>query len=497
MVDVLDDFDFFATDTDTLQKLVSSVTKFLSKAEAHLAKTVLDLSQSTSNGDDERSTASEENQDKDATKPDMIRDHVEHIKDFLGEELLQKLKEELPTLKYKATGTKKPSVSLFGDINYEYSAATKNLPAQPFHQTIISDVLDSINRTCNTNYNSVLVNRYINRNVALGWHKDDEMSVDSSAPIASLSIGATRLFAITDNLDAKMRSEMIEIPLVDNALLIMKPGLQQTHFHKVDYGRADAQHGECGVRYSLTFRRLIPSTPAVLPSAPPMEIAHSSPESPTLPSAPPMENDETAAEENTHNNCIKCLVFGSSLTKGLKENLLSKRGKNFAVFTNSGARIEDILQDVFAASENKDICRSCIEKVFIISGGNDLENIRSDAGPNVICESYERLLDCMHDIFPSANLNIISPLPRRLRHRHHLDNMISLNDKLSVLCEQKNACKFTDIFTYFLKDRDRFYANRCNFLLNDKLYGVDRLHLSWKGNSVLGKVLIGMTYKPR
>ena len=66
MVDVLDDFDFFATDTDTLQKLVSSVTKFLSKAEAHLAKTVLDLSQSTSNGDDERSTASEENQDKDA-----------------------------------------------------------------------------------------------------------------------------------------------------------------------------------------------------------------------------------------------------------------------------------------------------------------------------------------------------------------------------------------------------------------------------------------------
>ena len=89
----------------------------------------------------------------------------------------------------------------------------------------------SINSTCNTNYNSVLVNRYINRNVALGWHKDDEMSVDSSAPIASLSIGATRLFAITDNLDAKMRSEMIEIPLVDNALLIMKPGLQQTQFH--------------------------------------------------------------------------------------------------------------------------------------------------------------------------------------------------------------------------------------------------------------------------
>ena len=63
----------------------------------------------------------------------MIRDHVEHVKDFLGEELLQKLKEELPTLKYKATGTKKPSVSLFGDINYEYSTATKNLPAQPFH----------------------------------------------------------------------------------------------------------------------------------------------------------------------------------------------------------------------------------------------------------------------------------------------------------------------------------------------------------------------------
>ena len=81
MAEVLDDFDFFATDTDTLQKLVSSVMNLLSKAEAHLAKTVLDLSQSTSNCDDERSTASEENQKKYATKPDMIRDHVEHKKE--------------------------------------------------------------------------------------------------------------------------------------------------------------------------------------------------------------------------------------------------------------------------------------------------------------------------------------------------------------------------------------------------------------------------------
>ena len=96
------------------------------------------------------------------------------------------------------------------------------------------------------------------------------MSVDSSAPIASLSIGATRLFAITDNLDAKMRSEMLEIPLADKALLIMKPGLQQTHFHKVDYGAMEGLiPNMANVEYILTFRRLIPSTPAVLPSAPP------------------------------------------------------------------------------------------------------------------------------------------------------------------------------------------------------------------------------------
>ena len=72
---------------------------------------------------DPNSTASEENQEKYAIKPDMIRDHVEHIKDFLSEELLQKLKEALTTLKYKATGTKKSSVSFFGDISYEYSTA--------------------------------------------------------------------------------------------------------------------------------------------------------------------------------------------------------------------------------------------------------------------------------------------------------------------------------------------------------------------------------------
>ena len=57
--------------------------------------------------------------------------------------LLQKLKEKLPTMNLKATGTKKPSVCLFDDMSHGYSATVQQLTklptqrTQPLHFTVI------------------------------------------------------------------------------------------------------------------------------------------------------------------------------------------------------------------------------------------------------------------------------------------------------------------------------------------------------------------------
>ena len=466
MCEILDNFDFDAADDTVLAGLVKSVTSFLKKAEGHYAKTVLDLSHNS--------------EDTTPNEGSTIASKVEYRENFLEDVMLQNLKDELPALKYTPTGKKKPSVSLFGKERYVYSEATKDLLPQPI-PSAVGEVLDCVNGKFGTHFNSVLVNKYANKNVALGWHQDNEDAIDQSAPLLTLSVGATRRFHVSDSPSGTQRTEMSTTELTDNSVYLMKSGLQSTHYHKVDYGR-DNKTEERGIRYSLTFRRLTPRSEA--------PVAHA----PTTSDAQPPQDDQ-------HKNCYKCLVLGSSLTKGLKEDMLSRRGKRFAVYSNSGAHTTDIKQDLFAAGRDKDICRGCIEEVFFVCGGNDTENLRrSKVGPVGVVQSYETLLDYAHCIFPNAGLKVVSLLPRRLRYNDHFKNMIAINNKLSILCNNKENCKFIDIFSYFLKDKKAFYSNKVDsssFALNNKLFVKDNLHLNWKGNSVLGKVIIGVTYNPR
>ena len=87
------------------------------------------------------------------------------------------------------------------------------------------------------------------------------------------------------------------------------------------------------------------------------------------------------------------------------------------MLSNPGAQIEDIIQDCFAISEDKNICRKCIEDVFLVCGGNAIENNKSKAGPKKVTEHYKSLVDYVGYIFPNAGINVVSILPRRLRYR--------------------------------------------------------------------------------
>ena len=117
------------------------------------------------------------------------------------------------------------------------------------------------------------------------------------------------------------------------------------------------------------------------------------------------------------------------------------------MLSNPGAQIEDIIQDCFAISEDKNICRKCIEDVFLVCGGNAIENNKSKAGPKKVTEHYKSLVDYVGYIFPNAGINVVSILP----------------DNLAELCESKENCRFIDIFSYFLKDKSGFFVNHCNF----------------------------------
>jgi alkylated DNA repair dioxygenase AlkB len=105
-------------------------------------------------------------------------------------------------------------------------------------------------------YNSVLLNRYVNAQDSVAWHSDDEPEMDSNHPIASISLGAPRAFLVRPitrpitNTIANKKAVQTYM-LTSGSLLLMPPGFQQTYEHCVPKSQTP-----CGPRVNLTFRRM-------------------------------------------------------------------------------------------------------------------------------------------------------------------------------------------------------------------------------------------------
>ncbi len=117
-------------------------------------------------------------------------------------------------------------------------------------------------------FNSVLANLYRNGEDTVGWHADDELELGSTPLIASLSLGATRVFRLKPkpNKQANKKAQVydgqtelpakpIELPLHSGDLLIMKGSLQKFWHHSVP-----REKGVSLPRINLTFRKIITPT---------------------------------------------------------------------------------------------------------------------------------------------------------------------------------------------------------------------------------------------
>ncbi len=214
------------------------------------------------------------------------------------------------------------------------------------------------------------------------------------------------------------------------------------------------------------------------------------------PHSSPTVTSNLAPQTNNHANCVNTLVFGSSLTQDLNCDLLSKRGKTFKVFTKGGARVETVIKMVRDCVDNGDICTACVESIFVVAGGNDVENIRSADGLEKLKSSFIKLIDVINTKFPAIRINIMSLIPRRCRDYMHLRNMFSVNNFLSNLCSKKKSnCYLVKMFTKYLLYKHLYYTKE-EVYLDDNLYKKDRLHFSPIGTSVLAKTLIAVANNP-
>jgi len=100
-------------------------------------------------------------------------------------------------------------------------------------------------------FNSLLLNLYRDGRDSMGWHADDEPELDPDAPIASLSLGATRTFRMRPRRVASGQAVAWELRHGD--LLVMDPPTQRDWRHELP-----RRVRVLAPRLNLTFRKVLP-----------------------------------------------------------------------------------------------------------------------------------------------------------------------------------------------------------------------------------------------
>lgn len=96
--------------------------------------------------------------------------------------------------------------------------------------------------------NSCLLNLYHDGSEGMGWHSDDERSLQPGAPILSLSFGAVRKFSFKH----KRTKETVSV-FLDNGSLLVMGGETQKHWHH----QLPKTSKVSSPRVNLTFRTMI------------------------------------------------------------------------------------------------------------------------------------------------------------------------------------------------------------------------------------------------
>jgi alkylated DNA repair dioxygenase AlkB len=135
--------------------------------------------------------------------------------------------------------------ALYANNNKSYSYS--NIKMQPITFTpTLFDIKSKIEKRINLKFTSCLLNLYRNGQDSNGWHADNEKELGLNPVIASLSLGAERVFHMKHRNDKK---EKVKINLTNGSLLVMRGETQHYWLHQIPKTRK-----KVGERINLTFR---------------------------------------------------------------------------------------------------------------------------------------------------------------------------------------------------------------------------------------------------
>lgn len=138
--------------------------------------------------------------------------------------------------------------ALYGDPNITYRYSGTTMQPRPWTPTVRA-IRELCERVTETTFTTVLLNLYRNGHDSMGWHRDNERSLGTEPIIASVSLGATRLFQCKHRTDRTLR---LSLPLEHGSLVVMQGAMQEHWYHQVS-----KEPKVLEPRINLTFRRIV------------------------------------------------------------------------------------------------------------------------------------------------------------------------------------------------------------------------------------------------
>jgi alkylated DNA repair dioxygenase AlkB len=139
------------------------------------------------------------------------------------------------------------NVGFFSDESIGYKYSKKLMASKPLSCSL-ADLIVAINNMLGTQFNGILVNKYLDGNDYIGAHSDDETGLDGLGVVA-ISYGAERIFRIRNKND---KSLVCDEPTSHCGILHMGGNFQKLYTHEIPMQKKIKES-----RISFTFRKHI------------------------------------------------------------------------------------------------------------------------------------------------------------------------------------------------------------------------------------------------
>ena len=235
-----------------------------------------------------------------------------------------------------------------------------------------------------------------------------------------------------------------------------------------------------GPRISLSFRKIVgqankSATPVKMMAKLFENVNSSSTDSATLVQPPTSASYELGSKARgiVLRKKMTTVIFGTSITFGVKGELLGHKGRKCINKSKRGAKVGDIsrMLDEFYYTDSA----ACdIEKVILSFGTNDIKYEREGVGK--LYGPIVNVIEKAKAYFPGSIIFVQCCLPIRNVYTYTVPNVLNFNRMLRDICNQTSFCLYVDCFNTFLSEDGNDY--------NRYIYR-DWLHPNRRGEGLL------------